>query len=334
MVSALSMRPQRWTPPTATPRARETHSTPPLPPVRRIELPAAGPEDVVITPDGRLVTGLDDGSLVSVDPTDGDIRTLVNTGGRPLGLHADPDGSLLVCDFARGLLRLDPSGELTVLADEVDGKPLLFASNVTRAADGTIYLSSSSRRYPLDKYMGDLLEHSGTGSLLRLDASGTVRTLVDGLYFANGVAISPDGSAVVVAETGAYRVTRYWLTGPRAGTTDLLAENLPGFPDNIAVGSDGLLWITLPGPRNPMMDTLFPLPGFLRRLVWALPERLQPAPPRTVWVLAVDFEGTLVHDLQVEGDDFAMVTGVAERDGTLYLGSLSESALAVTYIPR
>ncbi|PXX70996.1 sugar lactone lactonase YvrE [Nocardia tenerifensis] len=328
------MNPHRWTPPPAPPRARRTRSTPPLPALTRLELPGTGPEDVVLAPDGRLIVGVADGAILSIDPATGDTRQLANTGGRPLGLHADPDGTLLICDFERGLLQLRPGSALEVLVDEVGGKRLPFASNVVRDTDGTVYFSSSTSRYSLAEYMGDLLEHSGTGRLFRRDPSGEVETLLDNLHFANGVVLAPDRSCVLVAETGGYRVSRYWLTGPKAGTRDFLIENLPGFPDNMALGSDGLVWITLPTARNPLLDRLLPLPGMLRRLVWMLPEWLRPKPAKTVWVLAVDFEGTVVHDLQTEGTNFAMVTGVVERDGVLYLGSLTESAVGVSRVPQ
>ncbi|MFE9577761.1 SMP-30/gluconolactonase/LRE family protein [Nocardia sp. NPDC006044] len=329
-----TMNPRRWTPPPAPPRARQTRSTPPLPTLTRLELPGVGPEDVVLGPDGRLVAGIADGSVLSIDPSNGDVRQLAHTGGRPLGLHADLDGALLICDFERGLLQLSPDGTLEVLVDEVDGERLPFASNVVRDADGTIYFSSSSSRYSLAEYMGDILEHSGTGRLFRRDPAGNVETLLTGLDFANGVVLAPDRSCVVVAETGGYRVSRYWLSGPKAGTRDYLIENLPGFPDNMSLGSDGLVWITLPTSRNPLLDRLLPLPGILRRVVWALPEWMRPKPARTVWVLGVDFAGNVVHDLQTEGTNFAMVTGVVEHDGMLYLGSLTESAVGVTRVPK
>ncbi|WP_238845249.1 SMP-30/gluconolactonase/LRE family protein [Nocardia terpenica] len=330
-----SFRAQRWTPPRATPRARETRSAPPMPAVRLLPLPGRGPEDVVLGGDGRLRTGTADGAVLAVDPESGAVEQIAHTGGRPLGLHAESDGALLICDAERGLLRLDrPHGRLEVLADTVDGQPLPFASNVVGTADGTLYFSSSSSRYPLSRYMGAIYEHSGTGRLFRRHPDGRIETLLDGLQFANGVVVAPDGSCVLVAETGAYRVARYHLTGPRAGTSDYLVENLPGFPDNMALGSDGLVWVTLITPRNPLLDTLLPLPGVLRRLVWAIPPALQPRPARTVWVQAFDFEGALVHDLQREGDDYRLVTGVVEQDRTLYLGSLTEPAIAVTTVPE
>lgn len=302
--------------------------------LRLLPLPGSGPEDVVLASDGRVLTGVADGAILAVDPRDGTVEQVAHTGGRPLGLHAAADGTLLICDSERGLLRLDrPHEQVEVLVDRVDGQPLTFASNVVAAEDGTIYFSASTRRYSLDNYMGDFFEHSGTGRLLRRNPDGQVETLLDGLQFANGVVLAPDGSCVLVAETAAYRVTRYRLTGEQAGTTDELVRNLPGFPDNMGLGSDGLIWVTLVSPRNPLLDKLLPLPGILRKAVWAIPAALRPKPARTAWVQAFDFTGALVHDLQREGEEYAMVTGVAERDGTLYLGSLTEPAIAVTELP-
>jgi len=305
-----------------------------MPVPRLLPLPGSSPEDVVLAADGRIVTGISGGPILAVHPGDGTVEQIAHTGGRPLGLHAEPDGALLICDSERGLLRLDkPHGEVEVLVDEVEGERLNFASNVVADADGTIYFSASTRRYPFENYMGDIYEHSGTGRLLRRHPDGRVETLLDGLQFANGVVLAPDRSQVLVAETAAYRVARYHLSGPRAGTSDYLVENLPGFPDNMGLGSDGLAWVTLVTPRNPLLDTLLPLPGILRRITWAIPAALQPKPVRTAWVQAYTLDGTLVHDLQREPDHYALVTGVAEQDGTLYLGSLAASAIAVVALP-
>jgi hypothetical protein len=132
-----------------------------------------------------------------------------------------------------------------------------------------------------------------------------------------------------VAESGGYCVTRLWLSGAKAGTTDALHDNLPGFPDNIALGDDGLVWITVASPRNPVVDRLATKPPVLRNLVWALPEALQPAPAHTVWVMAVDADGRVVHDLQGSNERFHMVTGVRRRGDRVYLGSLIGRTIGV-----
>jgi sugar lactone lactonase YvrE len=320
-------------------RARARSGPLPLPPLRRLEVDGAAPEDVVVDEAGRVVTGVDDGRLLRVGP-DGRVEVVADTGGRPLGIELLGDGRLLVCDARRGLLAVDPAASaVEVLVDRVAGEPMRFCNNAAVAADGTVYFTDSSRRFGIDHWRADLLEHSGTGRLLRCDpealargaSARAVEVLLDGLQFANGVALAADESFVAVAETGAYRLTRLWLRGERAGRTDLLADNLPGFPDNLSTGPGGLLWVG--SPRNPLLDRLHRRHPALRRAVWALPERLQPKPVRTLWVLAVDAGGAVVHDLQGPGDDYTMVTGVREHGGRLYLGSLAERAVAVLDLP-
>jgi sugar lactone lactonase YvrE len=209
---------------------------------------------------------------VRIDPADGDLTVLAETGGRPLGLHPRADGGVLVCDHDRGLLAVGADGTVEVLVDSVDGQPLTFASNVVEGPDGTIWFTTSSSRWNLDDHLGDVFEHSCTGRLLRRDPGGTVTVLLDGLKFANGLALTADGTALLVAETAGYRIRRYGLDG----TDTMLVENLPGFPDNLWLGSDGLLWAGIAAPRDALLDRLLPLPGFLRLLVWNLPEALRP----------------------------------------------------------
>jgi sugar lactone lactonase YvrE len=210
---------------------------------------------------------------------------------------------------------------------------LRLCNNAAIARDGSIYFSDSSRRFGLEHWTADLLEHSGTGRLFKLSADGKLELLLSGLQFANGVALSADESFVAVAETGAYRVTRYWLQGERRGFCDLLVHDLPGFPDNLSSNERGEIWIAVASPRNPALDLLHRSRPILRQLAWALPERLQPKPVRQVRVMAVDAEGTIVQDLCGLSDGFHMTTGMREHAGTLYLASLEERRLAALTLP-
>lgn len=305
----------------------------------RLELPGAGPEDVVADADGRLVAGLDDGRIVRVSRDGRLIETLATTPGRPLGLESLPDGSLLICDESTGLLRLPAgSSEPEVLVDRIDGRPFTFCSNVVAATDGTIYFTVSSRRYRLDEYRLDLIEHTGTGRLVRRDPDGTVEVLLDDLQFANGIALSDDESFLLFAETAAYTLSRYDLTGPHRGQRTVLVRNLPGFPDNISrgrrrEGRAGITWVTLASPRDRTLDLLLRRPPILRRVLGRIPESWQPGPKRTAWVVGIDDSGRIVADLQAPGENYAFVTGVVEVDGVLYLGSLLESAIGVLPLP-
>jgi hypothetical protein len=77
-----------------------------------------------------------------------------------------------------------------------------------------------------------------------------------------------------------------------------------------------------------VLDFLLPRHPLLRKIAWRLPDRLQPNPKRTVRVQAYDTDGTLVHDLGGQHDEFHMVTGVREHHGTVWLGSLHEPKVA------
>ena len=297
---------------------------------RRIPLPGDAPEDVVRLNDGRLATGLADGRLVFVDSTDDEVEVVADTAGHLLGLDVRDDGSLILCDHDRGLLLLPPGERRAeVLTDTVDGRPLHFASNAATASDGTVYFTSSSQRFTIDRWRSDLIEHSGTGRLIRRTPDGAIRVLRDGLQFANGVVLAPDESYALVAETGAARITRVWLSGPDAGLSEVFLGDLPGYPDNMSIGSDGLVWVALASPRNSVLESLFKLPPRARKVLAKAPQNVGPAPEETVWVLGFDFDGEIVRDVHVEDLDYSFVTSVAEQDGILYLGSIMHDAIGV-----
>jgi sugar lactone lactonase YvrE len=322
--------PVRWQPPPAPPRSRQPRSERPLPPLRLLDVVGRGPEDVLVDDSGRVLTGMADGRVLRLAPDNRRVEVLADTGGRPLGLEWLPDGAVLVCDARRGLLRVDPeSGAVDELVSEVDGEAMRFCNNAAVAPDGTVYFSDSSRRFGVDHWKADLYEHTGTGRLFRRGLSAEVTLLADGLQFANGVALAPDGSFVVVAESAAYRLRRVWITGPRAGEVDVFVDNLPGFPDNVSTGTDGLFWVAMGSPRDAKLDRLLPRHPLLRQVAWRLPDRVQPRPATSVWAYALSPDGEVVHDLQAPGGRFHFVTGVREHHGTVHLGSLTGDCVAL-----
>jgi sugar lactone lactonase YvrE len=321
--------PRRWRPPSDVGRRGPFAPNQALDGVEVIPLPGSGAEDVAVDADGAVYTGTSEGYLLRISADGRSIERVAQTGGRPLGIEVHPEGWLVVCDAHRGLLRVDPaSGDITELVTAIAGRPMRFTNNCAVAKDGTIYFSDSSLHFGIDEFKGDILSHSGTGRLIRRDPDGTVTVLLDDLDFANGVALAEDESFVLVAETGGYRVTRLDLSGPEAGTRSVIIDNMPGLPDNMSTGSDGVFWIALPSARNRLLDLLLPRPGFLRSAVWAMPDRLQPDATRITWVVGIDGEGEVVHNLQGSGKDFHYVTGVREHAGHLYLGSLVEPGIA------
>ena len=295
-----------------------------------IPVPGHGAEDVLVDDQGWVYTGTEDGSVFKVRPDGNQVERIGNTGGRPLGLEFLPDGRILVCDARSGLLALDPeNGKVEVLTGLVGGQRMVFCNNAAVAASGDIYFTDSSRFYPIERWKADIVENTRSGRLLRRNTDGTVDVLIEHLAFANGVALAADESYVAVAETGGRTVVRRWLKGARAGETDFLAADLPGYPDNIARGSDDLIWVTIASPTDSLVERLMRAPMPIRRTAWKLPAGLQPKPKRTTRVMAFDDDGRIVHDRSLDASRFHMATGVREHAGRVWLGSLVEPAIAV-----
>jgi hypothetical protein len=220
-----------------------------------------------------------------------------------------------------------------VLVDRVAGEPMRFCNNAAVAGDGTVYFSDSSRRFGIDQWRADLLEHSGTGRLLRREPSGAVEVLLDGLQFANGVALAAEGRS--------WRSPRPAPTGSpgcgfrasgRGGPT-CWRTTCPGSPITSRPAPAGCSGWRLAVPATRCWTACT---GCTRRCggrCGRCRSGVQRKPVRTLWVVAVDAGGAVVHDLQGPGDDYTMVTGVREHGGRLYLGSLAERAVAVLDLP-
>jgi sugar lactone lactonase YvrE len=301
----------------------------PLPPLTVVPVNGVGPEDVLVDK-GHIFAGVGDGRVLRLTPDGRRLDTIADTGGRPLGLEWYPDGRLLVCDAKRGLLLVSrQTGEIEILVPR--GPDLRVCNNAAVAEDGTVYFTDSTSRFELEHYKADLLEHSGTGRLLRRSPDGSVDVLLSCLQFANGVALAADESFVVVASTGSYQLDKIELA---SGEHTTLADNLPGIPDNIATGSDGLVWMAFASARLSALDLALRLPPVLRKAAWALPESMQMKDKSVVWVRAIDGgTGRVVHDYRGVRPDYHFVTGVREVDGVVYLGSLEERAVAHFSLP-
>jgi len=288
-----------------------------------------GSETIAVDAQGRVYTGTREGHIVR------DRRNWVFT-GRPLGLKFDRDGSLLVADASRGLLRVLSNGRVVELAGGI-----AYANSVDVAPDGRVYFTDSTTKFsarawggPYEASLLDLLEHGGHGRLLVYDPrTNATTTVVGGLEFPNGVAMAPDGAFVLIAEMGRYRILRHWLAGPRRGRTEPVIENLLGFPDNLSTGREGRFWLALVSPRNVPLDRLSHWPR-LRAMTQRLPKFLRPGPRHYGHVIAIDADGRVLASLQDPEGRFPLTTSAVETEEFLYIGSLEMGAIGRMHVPR
>ena len=293
-----------------------------------------GPEDATLGPDGRIYVSTGSGAIIRVQNRG--ISEFVNTGGRPLGIETNHDGSLVIANAVFGLQRIDRDGVITTLLGELHGQPLENANNLGIGPNGVIYFSQSSSKFTARDHGGsyeasllDILEHGGHGNVFAFDpVSETVDRLMTGLNYANGVAVSEDGSFLLVAETSHYRILKHWLTGERQGTTDILIDNLPAFPDNIKNGLDGRFWIGFAAPRNQLVDQLSDNP-FARKIIQRLPPAVRPRAEPFSHVIAINGDGDVLMNLHDADARFPTLTGVLETRDSLYLTTLFGHRLPV-----
>jgi sugar lactone lactonase YvrE len=329
LLAPVPIAPAAWTPPASPGLTGQYAQNTRLSPVQKLPLgDGHKPEDVALDADGKIYAGFEDGRIVVLQSDGTQPRVFAETHGRPLGLVFDRDGNLIVADAIKGLLSINKAGEVRVLADEADGVKFGCLNDLDIGADGTIYFTEASNKFPMSQFANDILEHQPNGRLLALDPqSRRPRTLLRNIYFANGVAVSPDQAFVLVAETGMYRIRRVWLKEPKMGQNDIFIDNLPGFPDGISSNRRDRFWLALVTPRQALFDRMLPYPS-VRKVVARLPKFLQPAPQRYSFVLGMNLQGQVVENLQNGSPDcFAQIANVVEHNGALYLGSIGEDTV-------
>lgn len=293
-----------------------------------------GPEEVAVDSQGRVYGGTQDGKIMCLLP-DGKLDVFAETKGRPLGIQFYNNKNLIVCDSYKGLLSIDPQGNIKVLATSADGVPFNFTNALDVASDGTIYFTDASSKYGQNEYLYDLLESKPHGRFMSYDpATGQINVLLKNLYFANGVALSQQEDFVLISETYRYRILRYWLKGPKRGTHEIFIDNLPGFPDNISSNQKGIFWLALFTVRNEAVDKLHPYP-FLKAQMSKLPKALWPKPKAYALVLALNEQGEIIQSLHdPSGKHLKEITSVREYGGYLYLGTLHNDRIGKYKLPK
>ncbi|MTB51849.1 SMP-30/gluconolactonase/LRE family protein [Lewinella sp. W8] len=287
----------------------------------------SGCEDIDLSANKRwLYTGHEDGRILRFDLKDSGPTVVIDSfPSRPIGMDLVGDTLLYVCVERDGLAVIDlRNGGHRILVSEYDGKAFQLTDDVDLAPDGRIYFTDASDKYGDEDLQLDLLEGRGNGAFYRYEPrTGKTERLIDDLHFANGVAVSPDGSFALVNETGAFRTLRYWISGPKAGSHDIFIEGLSGWPDGISLGSDGNFYLTLISPRTGLHDFILPRP-WTRRLTTKLPRSWWPKPVKGNQILALSDGGEMLQFWTDLSPEFSGISSVERKGDSLLLGTLND----------
>ncbi|XP_022971473.1 protein STRICTOSIDINE SYNTHASE-LIKE 10-like [Cucurbita maxima] len=311
---------------------------------------AIGPESLIFDPNGDgPYTGVADGRVLKWQGdgrgwTDFAVTTsqrsecirpfaleLEHVCGRPLGLRFDKKTrDLYIADAYLGLHVVGPAGGLaTKLVTEFEGKPLRFTNDLDIDEEGdVIYFTDSSTVFQRRQFMASILSGDSTGRLFKYDRdSKQVTVLLQGLAFANGVALSKDKSHLLVVESTTGRILRFWVRGPEAGNLDVLAK-LPGYPDNIRRNPKGEYWVALHAKKG-LVGRLVSSNSWFGKVLLKLPVDFKKLHGLLVGgkahatAVRLSEEGEILEVLEdCEGKTLKFISEVEEKDGKLWFGSV------------
>ncbi len=193
--------------------------------------------------DGRLwIADWGANQVIALDPG-GDHEVVVTVPSFPMCIDFLPYGRLLVVDSARRrLLRRDSDGALVQHADlsPVSHKPW---NDIVADDRGNAYVNSIGFDFPGGEF--------APGLVVLVTPDGSVSQVAGDLAFPNGMAITPDGGTLIVAESYGYRLTAYDISrGGGLGNRRVWADTPGDHPDGICMDADGAVWYADVGNKH------------------------------------------------------------------------------------
>lgn len=166
------------------------------------------------------------GQVIQVEK--GSHREVLNTRGMPAGLQIDSMDNIWIADMRRGILCYDKLPNLLYpLVSHYEGEPIRGCNDLALTPQGCLYFTAP----------GGSSEKNPVGEVFWRDTNGKVERFDQGLAFPNGIAVSPDLTFLVFAETFGRRLWRWYLDKRGKPVQKELFAVLPG---NTSLGGDGM----------------------------------------------------------------------------------------------
>ncbi|HYH50895.1 MAG TPA: SMP-30/gluconolactonase/LRE family protein [Acidimicrobiia bacterium] len=184
-------------------------------------------------------------------------------------LAADAAGNVLVGVSGEGLVSLDAAGVPTPLCRDAAGGPLACLTALWVAADGTIYATEGSISSPREDWPRNLLERKHDGRLLAIEpGTGSARVVADGLAWPAGVCPAGDADHVLVTESWRHRIVRI---STDTGATEVVRDNLAGYPAQIHADTGGRYWLCFLSLRSHLVEFVLREDEYRRDMLASVP---------------------------------------------------------------
>ena len=181
---------------------------------------------------------------------DGRVTTFHNPSGYSNGNTFDYEGRQLSCEHGgRRVVRYEPNGTITVIAEKFQGKKLNSPNDIVVHPDGGIWFTDPF--YGIrGNYEGFKAESESKEAVYRADPkTGQVEKVSDDVGQPNGICFSPDYKKLYVADTGTPREIKVWDVdgktlrgGKRFIQLDMPGTGAPSAADGIRCDADGNIW--------------------------------------------------------------------------------------------
>jgi gluconolactonase len=233
------------------------------------EGPAAAPDGSIFF--SFIAMGREPGQILRFDRRTGETSVFQKDSRKSNGLAFDSEGFLIACEGAdfggRAIARYNlATGKRSLLADQYQGKPFNAPNDLTIDRHGRTYFTDP-------KYVGAEKREQKYRAVYRVDRDRSVCEITHDVEKPNGVALSPNGKTLYVADTnsgdeesakpvqGAMKIYAFPLdeqglvAGERKTLWDFGAEN---GCDGMTVDVEGNLYLTVRSLTRPGILVLDP----------------------------------------------------------------------------
>ncbi|AYV55053.1 SMP-30/gluconolaconase/LRE-like region [Leptospira kmetyi] len=215
-----------------------------------------------------------------------------------------------------------------------NSRPFSLCNDLAVSKDGNrIYISEPFEREGAAMGSGAVPEAIGLyphGKLWMYDRkTDSISLILNGFTFVDGILIEQNSAgeeeSVVFTETSKFRIVRAFLSGDKAGTSEILFENLPGLADGLERDDRGRIWVGIIKRRSSLIN-LVHANAWLKPFLLSLPQKILPISKKTgILVLDSKAQKPLYYFMH-DGSKIADISVSVPFEGRVYFPSFDKTS--------